>query len=165
MQFLCLGKDIAGQDVVEHNVFNKIVAVIFFIIVLLDTGQGNCKDLCIPCSHLVTALDKNGIIRLDMRAKRLIGIAIADKHIVRLAKIDRIIISGRTDLGKFAAGNNRRIFINYTDHPVDRITHLVDNTLEKTVGHIITPLPKLYFVWSCRQEKLRPPNKSYKNLF
>ena len=38
------------------------------------------------------------VIRFDVRAERLIGIAVADKYVMRFAEIDRIVISGRTDL-------------------------------------------------------------------
>ena len=64
MKFSCLDNDVSGENIVEDNVLDEVVSVIFFVIVLLDVGECDSKYACVLCSSIVNALNKDRIIRL-----------------------------------------------------------------------------------------------------
>ena len=39
MQFPCFYIDVAWQNVIQNNILDKVVTVIFFVIILLDAGE------------------------------------------------------------------------------------------------------------------------------
>ena len=45
--------NIAGKDIVQDHVFNKVAAVILFIVVLFDAAQRDGKQRCIPAGFRV----------------------------------------------------------------------------------------------------------------
>ena len=71
-----------GEYVVEHDVFDKVAAVILLVVILLDAAYRNGKDAGIACSHLVGALNENGIVAVLAAAERLIGAAVTYKGAV-----------------------------------------------------------------------------------
>ena len=139
MQLSGFNVNVAGQDVVQHNAFNEVVAVVLFIVVLLDAGKGNGEDGSVAGSHLVGAFHENGVIRLDVGPEGFVGVAVPDENVVGVAKIRRIVVTAGPDLRQIAAGDDGRRFIDHADHTVDGVPHLMDNALEKTIGHNIYP--------------------------
>ena len=67
MQLPGLDVDVAGQDIVQNYIFNEVIAVIFLIVVLLDAGEGDGQNRRIAGGHIIGALDKDSIVRLDVR--------------------------------------------------------------------------------------------------
>ena len=72
-------------------------------------------------------------IRVHLVAKRLIRIAVAHEHLVRVADVERKEIARFANFGEIAARDDRRAVIHDADHPVDTVSHLVDDSLEKPV--------------------------------
>ena len=125
--------DIAGKDIIEDDVLYKVVSVILFIVVLLDAGKRDCDNACILCGRLVRALYEYCVIRLNMNAERLVGIAVADEYFVRIAKLDGEEVVSAAHSCEITAGNDGAVFIDNTDNAVYRILHLMNNTLEQSV--------------------------------
>ena len=53
--------DIAGQDVIQNHVLDKVAAVVLFIVILLDAAQGDSQQVCITGSFRVIAGNKDRI--------------------------------------------------------------------------------------------------------
>ena len=135
-----LGKDIAGQDVIQNDILDKIAAVVFFIVVLLDAGKGDTEHAAHFSRQVIAAGNKHGILRLHLGAKGLVGNAVPDEQLVIFAQIRRQKIVRLADLGQVAAGNDGGALINDADHAVHSIPHLINQALEQTVRHKTTPL-------------------------
>jgi len=118
--------DIAGENVIEDYVLDEVVAVILFIIVLLDVGKSDSEDACVLSSSIVNALYKSSVIGLNTRAERLVCEAVADEDIVRIREIERNELVCCAYAGEIAAGDDSSCLVNYTDSSVDRITHLMN---------------------------------------
>ena len=71
MQLPGLDVDSAGQDIVQNYIFNEVIAVIFLIVVLLDAGEGDGQNRRVAGGHIIGALDKDSIVRLDVRPMNL----------------------------------------------------------------------------------------------
>ena len=74
--------------------------------------------------------DKDGVLRLHLGAKGLVGYAVPDKQVVIFTEIDSQKVVGLADLGQVAAGNDGGVFVHNADGPVDGVPHLIDKTLE-----------------------------------
>ena len=122
--------DITGQDVIQDHILDEVVAVVLFIIILLDAGQCHCQDPAVPGGHLVRALHKDCEFRLGLGAERLVGISVPNKLILVFAHIQHEILTGFANAGEIAAGNHRCGIIHNADHTVDGIPHLVDDALK-----------------------------------
>ena len=121
-----LDDDIAGENVVEDNVLDEVVAVVLLIVILLDVGESDSENACVLCSGIVNALDEGSVVGLYAGAEGFIGEAVADKDIVGIREIERNELISRAYAGEVAAGDNCSCFVNYTDSSVDRITHLMN---------------------------------------
>ena len=130
VQLTSLDDNIARQYVIQYHVFDEVVAIVLFIIVLLDIEQGDCQDVGILCSSIIHALNEHGILRLCTGAERLIGIAVTDENIVYIAEIQRNELVGRSHLGEIAAGDDGCGIIYHTNRCVDGIPHLVNQSLK-----------------------------------
>ena len=89
VQLTGLYADIARKHVIEDYVLDEVVAVILLIIVLLYARKGDSENGSVLACHFVGAFDKYGVVRLYMNAEGLVGIAVADEDIVRIAELDR----------------------------------------------------------------------------
>ena len=139
MQLAGLQIDIAGQDIVQNDVFNKVSAVILFIIILFDAGKGNRQQGCIFRGKFIGPLDKHRIIIFGMGAEGLKGVAVADEKVRRSQRIGRNQFHRFADSPQIAARNNHGRFIDDADGSVNHVTHLMDNTLKQPVGHTQFP--------------------------
>ena len=139
-QFTGLEVNITGQNVVKNNVLDEVAAVVFFIIILLDGGEGDGKNVCIAQSEIVGTLNKNSIFGVRMAAEGLVGITCGGEA-VRIGDLfGKNTLTNLAAAGKITAGNCDTRIINNTNGAVDCIAHLVNNSLEKSVGHRIPSL-------------------------
>ena len=133
MQLARLDIDIPRQNIVEDDVLNEIVAVIFFVVILLDRRKRDRKQVAVLGGRFVNAFDKYGKLRFHFAAKRLIRIAVADKYLVRVAGVKREKVASLADFGQIAARNDRCAVVHNADHTVDTIAHLMNDPLKKPV--------------------------------
>ena len=138
MQFSCLDDNIARQDVVQNHILDEVVAVIFFIIILLDVKQCNRQNVGILCSCIIYALYEYRIFRLIRRAERLICISVPDKNIMDITQIQRNEFIGGADFRQIAASNNGCTIIHNADSRINGIPHLMDKPLKQSIRHIET---------------------------
>ena len=91
--------NIAGENVVQHHVLHKVIAVVLFVVILLNGGQGDGQKLGILGSAFVGSFYKHGVIRLDVGTERLIGIAVPDKGVVGITQIQGDELVGQPHFG------------------------------------------------------------------
>ena len=125
MQLTRFDNNITGEYIVKDNIFDEIVAVIFLIIILLDAGHCDSKNIRIFRSVFIGALNEHGVIGCSADAERLIGVAVADEDVMRITQIQRHKLIGRADLGQVAARNNGCVLIHNADGGIHGIAHLV----------------------------------------
>ena len=130
MELPGLDIDVPGEDVVQDDILDEVVAVVLFVVVLLDAGQRHRKDAAVAGGHLVRALDEYGELRLGLRAERLVGVAVPDEDVLVFAHIQQQELAGLPDARQVAAGDDGGGIVHHADHPVDRIPHLMDDALE-----------------------------------
>ncbi len=130
MQLARLKADITRQNVVENNILDKVVPVVLFVIILLNTGKRNSDNARVLRSRLVGTLHKHRVIGLDMNTKRLIGISVADKHLVRIPQLNGEEVVSPAHSGKIAARDDGSVFVNNADNSVDCVLHLMDDSLK-----------------------------------
>ena len=129
------------QEALEWNdILDKIAAVVFFIVVLLDAGKRDAEHAAHFGRQVIAAGNKHGILRLHLGAKGLVGNAVPDEQLVIFAQIRRQKIVRLANLGQVAAGNDGGALINDADHAVHSIPHLINQALEQTIRHKTTPL-------------------------
>ncbi len=145
MELVALQIDIARQDVIQNHIFDEIASVIFFIIILLDVVHGHSQNFYIAPGVRVSAGNKGSIARPLAAAKGLKSVFIVDKDIVTGHILCDPIIEHISHTAQIAAGNDNRRLISHTDGTVDGVAHLVDNSLEQSVGHKLLPLPLKYW--------------------
>ena len=133
MQFFRLHENITRKDIIQNDVLDKIIPVIFFIIILLDGQQGNGQNATEFCGQLIGSFYKNRIIRLDSGAERLIGISVLDKNFIPIYRIQGDIVIVPANFGQVAAGNYHSRVVNDTDNPINGIPHLMYYTLKQSV--------------------------------
>ena len=130
MQLARLYVNIAGQYVIENNVFDEVVSVIFFIVVLLYRSKGDSKYARVLCRNFVSTFYKYSVIGLHMRAERLVCIAVANENIMRIAEVERYEFVRSAHLSKLGAGNDRSGLVDNSDSAVDSFTHLMYHVLK-----------------------------------
>ena len=130
VQFTCLNDDVPQQYVVQYYILDEVVAIVLFIVVLLDIEQGNCQNIGILRSSVVHALYKDRILRLCTRTKRLIGITVADKNIMYITEVEGNELIGRSHLCQVAASDDGRGVIDNANGCVNGIPHLVNQSLK-----------------------------------
>ena len=139
VQLARLDINIAWQDVFQNDIFDEVVAVIFFIVVLLDACKGNSKNVAEFCRCFIGALYKYCVVRLCAGTERFVGVTIAHKDIGILVEIQHQILVGLADSCQVTARNSDRIAVYNTDDPIDRLPHLMNDSLKQSVGHIQIP--------------------------
>ena len=80
MELSCLNEDITGQDIIEDHVFDKVRAIVFFIVILLDIRERNRKNVCVLDRIGIASGNENGIFRTRIRSEGFIGVAVDDKR-------------------------------------------------------------------------------------
>ena len=128
-----LQADVAREHVVQDYVLDEVVAVVLFVVVLLDARERYGDDARILPCRLVRALDEYRVVRLDMDTERLIGVAVADKHLVGVAKLDGEKFVSAAHSCEIAACDDGAVFVNNADNAVYCVLHLVDDALKKPV--------------------------------
>ena len=68
-----------------------------------------------------------------MDTKRLVGVSVADKHLVGVAQFNGEEIIPSAYSCEIAASDDGAVFVDYADNAVNCVLHLVDDTLEKSV--------------------------------
>ena len=140
VQFPCLSVDIAGQDVVQHHVLDKVGLIELFVVVLLDALQADGQYTGkLPCS-LVGALHEHGIIVMLGVGELLVSIAVAHKAVACGQTLGHIALAHFADQVQLRAGNDSASLIHNADHPIDCVLHLVDHALKYSIGHKWIPL-------------------------
>lgn len=135
MQLPCLSVDIAGQDVVQHHVLDKVGLIELFVVVLLDALQADGQYTGkLPCS-LVGALHEHGIIVMLGVGELLVSIAVAHKAVACGQTLGHIALAHFADQVQLRAGNDSASLIHNADHPIDCVLHLVDHALKYSIGH------------------------------
>ena len=122
--------NIAGQDIVENHVLDKIAPVVLLIVILLDAGQRHRQQRRKFGGLLVGTLDKQDMLGTGTGPKRLIGIPTLDEKLLRREGLSRHGVGHFADSPKITAGDNGQRFIDHTDGPVDRFPHLMHDTLK-----------------------------------
>ena len=122
--------NVPGEDVVQHHVLHKVIAVVLFVVILLNGGQGDGQKLGILGSAFVGPFHKHGVVRFDVGAKGLIGIAVPDKGVVGITQIQGDELIGQPHFGQVTARNDGSRLIHNADDPIDDIPHLVNDSLK-----------------------------------
>ena len=135
VQFPRLGVDIAGQDVVEHDVLDEVRLIEFFVVILLDALQADGQHSGELLSRGVGALDKDSIVVVLCVGELVIGIAITHKSIPGSLTHGCNALTHFADLPQFRAGNDGAGLINDADNTIHCVFHLVDHILEYPVCH------------------------------
>ena len=133
VQLACLEADFAREHVVQDYVLDEVVAVVLLVVVLLDTGERYRDNAGVLSGRLVGALHEYRIVRLNMDTKRLVGVSVADKHLVGVAQFNGEEIIPSAYSCEIAASDDGAVFVDYADNAVNCVLHLVDDTLEKSV--------------------------------
>ena len=135
-----LGIDVAGQDVVQHHVLDKIGFVELFVVVLLDALQADRQHGGKLGGGLVRALYKHGVIVVLGAGKLLVTVTAPGKAVLTGHALGHKVLLHLADQIQLRAGDDGAGLIHHTDHTVDRVLHLVDHALKYSVGHKRIPL-------------------------
>ena len=81
MQLPRFGVDVAGQDVVQHDVFDKVCLVEFFVVILFDALQADRQHGRKLLGRFIGALHKCSIIVMLGIGELMVGVAVAHKSI------------------------------------------------------------------------------------
>ena len=131
--------NIAGENIVENDVFDKVGLVVFFIIESFDIGEGNRKKRRNALCGIVSALYENYIFDSCVRADGTVGIVTDNLGFVAIGKLIDNVLVNVTDFRKLTAGDNNALVVDYTDFAVDRFSHLINQTLKQLVTHFASP--------------------------
>ena len=130
-----LDVDVTGQDVVQDDVLHEVAAVVFLVVELLDAAEGNGQDAGILLGEFIFPVDKDGVLMTHSGVEGQVGRTVEDDGIVRIENIGNQGLVLLPDALEFAAGDNGAGLIDDTDGAVDGVSHLVNDTLEKSIGH------------------------------
>ena len=133
MQFLGLQINVARKDVIENDVFDKVRFVVFLVVQRLDAGEGNGQQTGDVLGVVPRALDENDILRLPVRAERLIGVPVVHDRARGIGDRLEHQLVGLADAGKLAAGNDDALVVDHADGAVKLFFHLIDKALEQFV--------------------------------
>ena len=125
--------DIAGQDVVENHVLDKVAAVVLLIVILLDAVQRDGKQAAYRAASGIVAGDEHRVFRTRTAAEGLIGVAVEHKRRRRRHDFSRNALVHLADASQLAARNDHRGFVNDADCAVNGVAHLMDDALEQSV--------------------------------
>ena len=129
-QLTCLQIDVAGQDIVEDDIFDKIRAVVLFIIILFDGRERYRQELRVLLRDLVTALYKDSVFGSGRRTEGFEGVTVDDKRHGRREGIGGDTFVHLADASELRASDDYRSLVHYADRSVDRVLHLMNNSLK-----------------------------------
>ncbi len=133
MKFTGFYSDISGQNVVENDVLDEVVSVVFFVIVLLNAGKRNSDYRSVFCRRFVGAFHENHIIGSYMDTKRFVSVSVLGIGVVSLIKFNGKKLVCGAYFGQITASDDSCIFVDNTDNSVDCVLHLVHDTLKQSV--------------------------------
>ena len=129
-KFPCFDINIAGKDVIENYVFNKVCAVIFFIIILFDSCKRNCHKGAELCGKFIGACNKNRKFGFFIGTEGFICKSVANMTFLGGTEIGYKEIISFAGARKVTASYNRSAIINNADSTTDTVMHLVYYTLK-----------------------------------
>ena len=135
-----LGVDVAGQDVVQHHVLDKVGFVELLVVILLDALQADGQHSGKLACSLVRTFHKNGIIVMLCAGELLVGVAIPHEAVTGRQTLCHKALAHLADQIQLRAGDDSAGLIHHADHAVDRVLHLVDHALKYSIGHKWIPL-------------------------
>ena len=135
-EFSRLDVNVSRQDVVEDDILHKVAAVILLVVELLDAAEGDRQDAGILLCQLVFTVDEDGVLMTQSRVEGQVGRPIEDDGVVGIENIGNQGLVLLPDALEFAAGDDGAGLVDDADGAVDGVSHLVDDTLEKSIGHI-----------------------------
>ena len=138
MQLAGLGVDIAGQDVIQHHVLDEVGLVELLVVVLLDALQADGEQAGKLSGSLVGAFHIHGVIVVLVGAELMVAAAVLDEAVAGQA-LGHKAVPHLADHVQIGTGNHGAGLIHHTDHPIDGVLHLVDNTLKHSVCHNTLP--------------------------
>ena len=115
MQLSGLHVHVAGQNVIENDVLDKVVAVVLLVVILLDAGQRDGQQPGIAAGDLVGAGHENGVVAFLVGAKGLKGIGIFDKAVFQVGTGEIAALKDVADLLQLAAGDDVALVVNHAD--------------------------------------------------
>lgn len=130
MQLLGLDVDIAGQDVIEDNIFDERPLVVLLVVKILDVSERDGKQLGHLLRHFVLALDKDDIVRLHACVHGTVGVAARCDDVAGIVQLFAHALSDLADANQFGTGNDYAVLVNHADHAVNRVLHLMNDTLK-----------------------------------
>ena len=84
-----------------------------------------------------------------MRSDRTIGVFADGESFITVRKFIKDVPVDSADLCKLAARDDNTLVVDNTDLAVDRLSHLIDQSLKKLVAHL--PSPFSFYVDVCSQ--------------
>ena len=145
MQLTRLGVDVAGQDIVQHNILDKVRLVELFVVVLLDALQADGQHRRKLGGGFVRTLHKGGVIIVLCVGELVVRVAVQGKGLPCGLAHGGHAVTHFPDLPQLRAGNDGAGFIHDTDDAIHSVLHLIHYVLEHTVCHI-QQLPFWYIV-------------------
>ncbi len=135
MHLARFGVDIPGQDVIQHDVFDKVYLIELFVVVLLDGLQAYGKQSRIARRRFVGALHHHRVIvvivgaeqkerKISLHKRFFCGRVFADHALAHFTYTVQV-----------GTGDHNAGFVHNTDCAIDRLLHLIDNALKHSVGH------------------------------
>ncbi len=134
-QLLGLDVDVAGENVVQDDVFDEGALVVLFIVQILDVGKGYGQHRRDLFRELVLPFDEYDILPLGTGADGLVGVAAGGNSVGGVGQLIPHALSHFSDFNKLAACDDDAVVIDHADHAVHSISHLVNDSLKQTIRH------------------------------
>ena len=122
--------NIARQNVVENDIFDKADLVVLLAVQALDIEERHRKHTAKVCRLRILALHGDDVFRARIRAERTIGVAVGGDDGSVLVKAAKHFGSGFTDMHKVGAGNNDAGVVEHVDRLSDIFFKLIDYALK-----------------------------------
>ena len=131
MELTGFDADITGENVVKHDVFDKVASVVFFVIVLLRVADRDGQDIDILIGEIIGAVNKNRVFRTDRGAEAFENHVVNSYHIRAGENLfaDRRI-EHFADTTELTARDDRAGFVDHADHAVNGVFQLVNDALK-----------------------------------
>ena len=130
MKLLGFDINIARQNIIENDIFDKRALVVFLVVKLLYIGERYRQHLGEHFSHLVLTLDKNSVFGLHVGADRTVCVSAFAYHVRR---IEQIVAQTRHKFPysyKLRTGNDIVGFVDNSYRAVNGILHLMNYALK-----------------------------------
>ena len=129
---------VVGQHIVKNDIFHKAVAVVLFVIVLLDCQKVSAEKGSIAFGKLVSAFAKDNISIFIAGFDFAENIAAAHIFVVVCFKMSNHGLVLMTDHSFVAAGDDVTAVIHDTDFSVNILFQLIACVLKYSVLHLNT---------------------------